>query len=155
MNTKEDNQSERNTSSMNNYMKLEFSAESVNESFARVTVAAFAAQLDPTLEDITELKTAVSEAVTNAIIHGYDGAKGIVEITAELTDSSITVTVSDKGKGIENIEQARKPLYTTKPTEGRSGMGFTVMEMFMDKISVESNVGSGTKVCMIKHFVKA
>lgn len=155
LNTKEDNQSERNTSSMNNYMKLEFSAESVNESFARVTVAAFAAQLDPTLEDITELKTAVSEAVTNAIIHGYDGAKGTVEITAELTDNSITVIVSDKGKGIENIEQARKPLYTTKPTEGRSGMGFTVMEMFMDKISVESNVGSGTKVCMIKHFVKA
>lgn len=155
LNTKEDNQSERNIGSMNNYMKLEFSAESVNESFARVTVAAFAAQLDPTLEDITELKTAVSEAVTNAIIHGYDGATGAVEITAELTDNSITVTVSDKGKGIENIEQARKPLYTSKPTEGRSGMGFTVMEMFMDKISVESSVGSGTKVCMIKHFAKA
>ena len=139
----------------NNFMKLEFSAKSQNESFARVTVASFAAQLDPTLEDITEIKTAISEAVTNAIIHGYEGKDGIVEITAELMENGIIMTVSDNGKGIENIEQARQPLYTSKPTEGRSGMGFTVMEMFMDKIDVESKVGSGTKVCMTKYFRKA
>ena len=139
----------------NNFMKLEFSAKSQNESFARVTVASFAAQLDPTLEDITEIKTAISEAVTNAIIHGYEGKEGIVEITAELMENGIIMTVSDNGKGIENIEQARQPLYTSKPTEVRSGMGFTVMEMFMDKIDVESKVGSGTKVCMTKYFRKA
>lgn len=139
----------------NNFMKLEFSAKSQNESFARVTVASFAAQLDPTLEDITEIKTAISEAVTNAIIHGYEGKDGVVEITAELMENGIIMTVSDNGKGIENIEQARQPLYTSKPTEGRSGMGFTVMEMFMDKIDVESKVGSGTKVCMTKYFRKA
>lgn len=155
MNTKEEERKERNGSSMNNnYMKLEFSAKSVNESFARVTVAAFATQLDPTLEDITEIKTAISEAVTNAIIHGYDGRDGTVEITAELIENGIIMTVSDNGKGIENIEQARQPLYTSKPTEGRSGMGFTVMEMFMDKIDVESRIGSGTKVCMTKYFRK-
>ena len=147
---------ERNENGMkNNFMKLEFSAKSQNESFARVTVASFAAQLDPTLEDITEIKTAISEAVTNAIIHGYEGKDDIVEITAELMENGIIMTVSDNGKGIENIEQARQPLYTSKPTEGRSGMGFTVMEMFMDKIDVESKVGSGTKVCMTKYFRKA
>ena len=147
---------ERNENGMkNNFMKLEFSAKSQNESFARVTVASFAAQLDPTLEDITEIKTAISEAVTNAIIHGYEGKEGIVEITAELMENGIIMTVSDNGKGIENIEQARQPLYTSKPTEGRSGMGFTVMEMFMDKIDVESKVGSGTKVCMTIYFRKA
>ena len=147
---------ERNENGMkNNFMKLEFSAKSQNESFARVTVASFAAQLDPTLEDITEIKTAISEAVTNAIIHGYEGKDGVVEITAELMENGIIMTVSDNGKGIENIEQARQPFYTSKPTEGRSGMGFTVMEMFMDKIDVESKVGSGTKVCMTKYFRKA
>ena len=147
---------ERNENGMkNNFMKLEFSAKSQDESFARVTVASFAAQLDPTLEDITEIKTAISEAVTNAIIHGYEGKDGVVEITAELMENGIIMTVSDNGKGIENIEQARQPLYTSKPTEGRSGMGFTVMEMFMDKIDVESKVGSGTKVCMTKYFRKA
>ena len=146
---------ERNENGMkNNFMKLEFSAKSQNESFARVTVASFAAQLDPTLEDITEIKTAISEAVTNAIIHGYEGKDGVVEITAELMENGIIMTVSDNGQGIENIEQARQPLYTSKPTEGRSGMGFTVMEMFMDKIDVESKVGSGTKVCMTKYFRK-
>ncbi len=139
----------------NNYMKLEFAAKSVNESFARVTVAAFASQLDPTVEEITEIKTAVSEAVTNSIIHGYDGNEGIVRITATLLDNGITVEISDSGRGIENVEQARLPLYTTKPNEGRSGMGFTVMELFMDKFSVESSVGSGTRVCMTKYFRKA
>lgn len=137
---------------MENYMKVEFSAKSVNESLARIVVAAFAAQIDPVVEDITEIKTAISEAVTNSIIHGYDGNDGIVEISAVLTDDAIKVTVSDKGKGISDIEQARKPLYTSKPNEGRSGMGFTVMEIFMDSIEVESAPGCGTKVCMTKHF---
>ncbi len=137
---------------MNNKMKLEFSALSVNESFARTTVAAFAAQLDPLLEDITEIKTAVSEAVTNAIIHGYEGKDGIVEIMAELFENGIKITVCDHGKGIENIEQARTPLFTSKPLEGRSGMGFTVMEMFTDNIEVKSRPGEGTLVCMTKHF---
>ncbi len=135
-----------------NFMKLELAAQSVNESFARVTVAAFAAQLDPTLEDITELKTAVSEAVTNAVIHGYDGRQGIVTICAKLFDYGITVTIEDNGNGIEDVEKARLPLYTTKPTQGRSGMGFTVMEMFMDIVEVESAVGAGTKICMTKYF---
>ncbi len=137
---------------VDNYMSMEFSAKSVNESFARVTVSSFASQLDPTLEDITELKTAISEAVTNAIIHGYEGKDGIVKIGAKLFDYGITVTVEDNGRGIENITQARQPLYTSKPTEGRSGMGFTVMEMFMDKVEVESKPGMGTKVCMTKFF---
>lgn len=139
---------------MENYMKVEFSAKSVNESFARVTVAAFAAEIDPTLEDITELKTAVSEAVTNSIIHGYEGGEGIVEISAYLTDDAIKIIVSDKGKGITDIDEARRPLYTSKPNEGRSGMGFTVMETFMDKVEVESAPGCGTKVCMTKHLKK-
>lgn len=137
---------------MKNFMKLEISAKSVNESFARVTVCAFATQLDPTLDDITELKTAVSEAVTNAVIHGYDGSDGIIIITAELFDYGITVTVEDNGKGIDDIEKARQPLYTTKPTQGRSGMGFTVMEMFMDTVDVCSTPGVGTKICMTKYF---
>lgn len=135
-----------------NSMKLEISARSVNESFARVTVAAFAAQLDPTLEEITELKTAVSEAVTNAIIHGYDGRDGIVTITAELFEYGITVTVKDDGCGIEDVNKARCPLYTSKPLQGRSGMGFTVMEMFMDMVEVESHLAEGTRVCMTKYF---
>lgn len=139
-------------SAMGNHMKIEFSAISVNESFARVTIASFAAQLDPTVEDITELKTAISEAVTNAIIHGYEGKGGIVKISADLFDYGITVVVEDNGNGIENIEQARTPLYTSKPTEGRSGMGFTVMEMFMNKVDVESKPGMGTRVCMTKYF---
>ena len=137
---------------MNNRMKLEFSAVSVNESFARTTVAAFAAQLDPLVEDITEITTAVSEAVTNAIIHGYEGKEGIVEITAELFDNGIKITVCDHGRGIENIAQARTPLFTSKPLEGRSGLGFTVMEMFTDSIEVISKPGEGTLVCMTKHF---
>ncbi len=139
---------------MENYMKLEFSAVSVNEGFARMTVAAFASQLDPTVEEITELKTAVSEAVTNAIIHGYEGMGGVVTLYATLLENGITVEISDNGKGIEDIRRARMPLYTTKPNEGRSGMGFTVMELFMDKFEVGSIVGTGTRVCMTKYFRK-
>ncbi len=133
-----------------NEMKLEFVSKSANEAFARITVAAFASQLDPTIEELADIKTAVSEAVTNCIIHGYDKKQGIVKIFARLTENEIMIEISDKGKGIENIDIAKEPLYTTKPNLERSGMGFTIMESFMDKVDVESVVGLGTKVTMSK-----
>lgn len=135
---------------LNNEMKLEFISKSSNEAFARITVAAFASQLDPTIEELADIKTAVSEAVTNSIIHGYDKKQGIVKIVAKLKDNEIIIEISDKGKGIENIEAAKEPLYTTKPNLERSGMGFTIMESFMDKMEVESILGLGTKVTMHK-----
>ena len=134
----------------NNEMKLEFISKSSNEAFARIAVAAFASQLDPTIEELADIKTAVSEAVTNCIIHGYDKKQGIVKISAKLKENKIIIEISDKGKGIENIEIAKEPLYTTKPNLERSGMGFTIMESFMDKMEVESVVGLGTKVTMSK-----
>lgn len=135
-----------------NEMKIEFPSKSQNESFARVVVAAFASQLDPTIEEISDVKTAVSEAVTNAIIHGYADTVGIVTVKCKLEDKTLTVEVIDTGKGIENVELARQPLYTTCPELERSGMGFTVMETFMDSLSVESEVGKGTRVIMKKEF---
>ena len=138
---------------MENIMKLEFLSKSANESFARVTVAAFASQLDLNIEQLADIKTAVSEAVTNCIIHAYDSAEGIIKIEAKLTDNSIEIEVSDRGKGIENIEMAKEPLYTTKPDLERSGMGFTIMDSFMDELKVESIVGLGTKITMKKIFV--
>ena len=134
----------------NNEMKLEFISKSSNEAFARLTVAAFASQLDPTIEELADIKTAVSEAVTNSIIHGYDKKQGIVKICAWLKENEIIIEISDKGKGIENVELAKEPLYTTKPNLERSGMGFTIMESFMDKMEVESVAGLGTKVTMSK-----
>jgi len=134
-------------------MQLEFLSKSANESFARVTVAAFASQLDLNIEQLADIKTAVSEAVTNCIIHAYDSAEGIIKIEAKLTDNSIEIEVSDRGKGIENIEMAKEPLYTTKPDLERSGMGFTIMDSFMDELKVESIVGLGTKITMKKIFV--
>ena len=134
----------------NNEMKLEFISKSSNEAFARISVAAFASQLDPTIEELADIKTAVSEAVTNSIIHGYDKKQGIVKISSWLKDNEIIIEVSDKGKGIENVEMAKEPLYTTKPNLERSGMGFTIMESFMDKMEVESVIGLGTKVTMTK-----
>ena len=134
----------------NNEMKLEFISKSSNEAFARIAVAAFASQLDPTIEELADIKTAVSEAVTNSIIHGYDKKQGVVKISAWLKSNEIIIEISDKGKGIENIEQAKEPLYTTKPNLERSGMGFTIMENFMDNMEVESVVGLGTKVTMSK-----
>lgn len=134
----------------NNEMKLEFVSKSSNEAFARIAVAAFASQLDPTIEELADIKTAVSEAVTNAIIHGYDNKQGIVKITAKLKNNEIIIVISDKGKGIENIDIAKEPLYTTKPNLERSGMGFTIMESFMDKMDVESILGLGTKITMSK-----
>ena len=133
-----------------NEMKLEFMSKSTNEAFARVAVAAFAAQLDPTIEEISDIKTAVSEAVTNCIIHGYENKQGIVKIVGHLRQNEIILEISDKGKGIEDIEIAKEPLYTTKPNLERSGMGFTIMESFMDRMEIESIVGLGTKVTMSK-----
>ncbi len=137
---------------MDNYMKLEIPGKSQNEAFARVTVAAFAAQADPTIDEISDVKTAVSEAVTNAIIHGYENGPGNICITASLTGRRLEITVVDYGVGIEDIEQARQPLFTSKPELERSGMGFTIMENFMDEFSVESKPGQGTTVRMVKIF---
>ena len=133
-----------------NEMKLEFISKSSNEAFARISVAAFASQLDPTIEELADIKTAVSEAVTNSIIHGYEKKQGVVKISSWLKENEIIIEISDKGKGIENVEMAKEPLYTTKPNLERSGMGFTIMESFMDKMEVESVVGLGTKVTMSK-----
>lgn len=133
-----------------NEMKLEFTSKTSNEAFARITVAAFAAQLDPTIDELSDIKTAVSEAVTNSIIHGYDDEDGIVKIEAKIFANNIEIVISDRGKGIENIEMAMRPLYTSKPDLERSGMGFTIMESFMDEVKVESAIGFGTKVIMKK-----
>ena len=133
-----------------NKMKLEFMSKSTNEAFARLTVAAFAAQLDPTIEELADIKTAVSEAVTNCIIHGYENKQGMVKIIGHLKENEIILEISDRGKGIENIDVAKEPLYTTKPNLERSGMGFTIMESFMDTMEVESIVGLGTKITMSK-----
>lgn len=136
-----------------NRMKVEFLAKSENESFARVSVASFISQLDPTLEEINDVKTAVSEAVTNSIIHGYDNDEnGLVSIETIIKDKEIIITIEDNGQGIENVDEAREPLYTSKPELERSGMGFTVMETFMNSIEVFSEVGKGTKVIMKKAF---
>ncbi|MBA1335813.1 MAG: Anti-sigma F factor [Firmicutes bacterium] len=135
-----------------NYMVLEIPSKSQNEAFARVVVAAFASQLDPTIEEIADIKTSVSEAVTNAIIHGYENSDGIVYIKCSMGEDDIQIEVTDEGKGIEDIEQARQPLYTSKPELERSGMGFTVMETFMDEVEVYSTKGKGTTVVMRKRF---
>ncbi len=132
------------------FMKLEIESRSENESFARVVVAAFAARLDPTLEEISDIKTAVSEAVTNAIIHAYEEKIGPVTIHACLEGNRLTVEVADRGIGIENLEQAREPLYTSRPELERSGMGFTIMENFMDEFDLRSAPGEGTVVTMAK-----
>ena len=133
-----------------NKMKLEILSKSNNEAFARVTVAAFASQLDLTIEELADIKTVVSEAVTNSIIHGYENQDGVIKIEAKLFPHSIEIEIADTGKGIENIDLAREPLYTTKPDLERSGMGFTIMESFMDEVKIESIIGMGTKVTMKK-----
>jgi len=136
-----------------NEMKLEFVSKSSNEAFARITVAAFASQLDPTIEELADIKTAVSEAVTNYIIHGYENYEGIVKVECKLKDNCVEIQISDSGKGIEDIELAKKPLYTTKANLERSGMGFTIMESFMDELKVESIPDMGTKVTMRKYIM--
>jgi stage II sporulation protein AB (anti-sigma F factor) len=135
-----------------NRVKIEFSSKSQNEGFARVAVAAFASQLDPTIEEISDVKTAVSEAVTNAIIHGYDSEEEMIIIEAIIDGNELTVIVQDSGKGIDNLELAMQPLYTSRPDLERSGMGFTVMETFMDSLEVKSDKGRGTSIIMKKIF---
>ncbi|MDR4888794.1 anti-sigma F factor [Bacillus sp. HNG] len=141
---------------MKNEMHLQFSALSQNESFARVAVAAFITQLDPTLDELTEIKTVVSEAVTNSIIHGYESdPSGIVYISCKIEDSTVYITIRDEGIGINNLEEARQPLFTTKPELERSGMGFTIMENFMDEFEVETGSCVGTTLRLTKHLSKS
>ncbi|CDH89798.1 anti-sigma F factor [Clostridium botulinum B str. Eklund 17B (NRP)] len=136
-----------------NKMNLEFVSKSQNEAFARVAVAAFIAQLDPTIDEISDVKTAVSEAVTNSIIHGYENKEdGVIKIEVEICDGEVTIEITDNGKGIEDIPKVMEPLYTSRPDLERSGMGFTVMETFMDGLLVESEKEKGTRVRMKKKF---
>ncbi|MBP3664434.1 MAG: anti-sigma F factor [Tyzzerella sp.] len=137
-----------------NEMELVFESRSVNEGFARVAVAAFLTQLNPTLEEVSDVKTAVSEAVTNAIIHGYEKEIEKIWIRCSLHEQTLYIEVEDRGKGIEDIEKAMEPLFTTKPELERSGMGFSFMEAFMDQIQVESQLGKGTIVKMQKTIGK-
>jgi len=138
-----------------NEMVLEFDSKSQNESFARTVVAAFAAQLDPTIEELADIKTAVSEAVTNSIIHGYCDKPGKIRMHCILEDGEIMVEVMDEGVGIENIAKAMEPLYTSRPELERSGMGFSFMEAFMDSLEVKSELGKGTTVIMKKKIGKS
>ncbi|MEG0962646.1 MAG: anti-sigma F factor [Lachnospiraceae bacterium] len=134
----------------NNEMKMEFLAQSTNEGFARVAVGAFAAALNPTVDELADIKTSVSEAVTNCIIHGYEQKEGRIWIQCRTSACKIEISVTDTGKGIKDIEQAREPLFTTKPELERSGMGFAFMEAFMDEVEVISEPGKGTCVIMTK-----
>lgn len=137
---------------MSNKMRIEFTAVPQNESFARASVAAFIAYLDPTVEELTEIKTGISEAVSNSIIHGYgENGKGTVALECIADErGKVTMIVRDEGIGIEDVNRAREPMFTTGRAEERSGMGFTVMESFMDKVEVESQIGRGTTITMMK-----
>lgn len=139
---------------MNNKMKLTFDSLSINESFARVAVASFVASLNPTLDEITDIKTAISEAVTNCVVHAYPNKIGEITITVILNGNEVNITVADNGVGIEDFNLARQPFYTTKKNDERSGMGFTVMESFMDKIELERNKKNGVVVKMSKKLGK-
>jgi stage II sporulation protein AB (anti-sigma F factor) len=135
-----------------NYMELTFKGVSINEGFARVCAAAFASQLDPTIEDISDIKTAVSEAVTNAIVHAYRDTVGDISMKCSLSGNQVTIEVEDFGMGIENVDEALQPFFTTADSDERSGMGFTVMQTFMDSLTVNSVPGRGTRVIMEKRF---
>lgn len=141
---------------MENNMSMVFDAKSENEGLARMVISAFITELDPTIEELNDVKTAVSEAVTNSIIHGYNGTEGKVYMDCSLdmeeneNHGTLKITVKDQGVGIENVEKAKEPLFTTKPELERSGMGFMFMEMFMDDLYVESKLHNGTTVCMTK-----
>ena len=137
-----------------NEMELIFDSCSANERFARVAVAAFMTQLNPTVEEVSDVKTAVSEAVTNAIIHGYEQEIHKVSLRCRIEGNLLSVTIKDSGKGIEDVERAMLPMYTTKPEADRSGTGFSFMEAFMDKVTVESAPGKGTSVFMEKRIGK-
>ena len=133
-----------------NWMQMEFQAISENEQLARIVVASFITPLNPTLEEMADVKTAVSEAVTNAIIHGYEEKEGLIYLRCRLNGDLLEVEIEDKGKGIDNIDQAMEPMFTTKPDRDRSGMGFSFMEAFMDELEVTSIPGAGTIVTMKK-----
>lgn len=135
-----------------NQVEMRFDAKSVNEGFARMAVTAFMADMNPTLDEIEDVKTAVSEAVTNAIIHGYNDETKQVDMICKREDNKLTVIVEDSGVGIADIEQAKQPFYTTKQEEERSGMGFAFMEAFMDEMEVASHIGIGTRVIMVKYI---
>ena len=136
-------------------MNIEFLSLPQNESFARISVASFVASLDPTIEEITDIKTAVSEAVTNSIVHGYENSIGVIYIHAKILDeNTIYIKIRDRGRGIENVEKAKEPMFTTCKTGERSGLGFTVMQSFMDKLRVTSKIGKGTTVILIKTLSK-
>ena len=135
-----------------NYLVLEIPSKSENESLARVVVAALIAQLDPTIDELNDVKTAVSEAVTNAVIHGYENTEGTIIIKADLYENEIVVEIEDRGTGIKELEKAREPLFTTKPEEERSGMGFTIMENFMDRVEIITETNVGTRVIMRRRF---
>jgi stage II sporulation protein AB (anti-sigma F factor) len=137
---------------LDNYVRFQFPSRSENESLARVAVASLVAQLDPTMEELTELKTAVSEAVTNAIIHGYEESSGEVYVECALYDRTVRIVIEDHGVGIPDVDEARQPMYTSRPELERSGMGMTIMESFVDKLEVESVLGQGTRVTMVKTF---
>ena len=139
---------------MNRHNEMEVSFLSVpeNEAFARVVIAAFAVQLSPTISEIADVKTAVSEAVTNAIVHGYEGTRGMVTMRARIDGATLSIDISDSGKGIPNVQQAMEPFYTTHPEQERSGMGFAVMQTFMDEVEVHSVPGSGTIVILRKRI---
>ena len=137
-----------------NEMELVFDNRPVNEGFARVSVAAFMTQLNPTLEEVSDVKTAVSEAVTNALIHGYDGKVKKIMIRCWIEGQTLYVEIRDEGKGIENVEKAMEPLFTTRPELDRSGMGFSFMTAFMDQVEVSSEPGKGTIVKMKKTIGK-
>lgn len=142
------------SNTQNNEMEIRFDSRSENEGFARVSVASFLTQLNPTVEEVADVKTAVSEAVTNAIIHAYEQRVETVRIHCSIENQLFTVEISDRGKGIANVEKAMEPMFTTKPEDDRSGMGFSFMEAFMDTVEVESKVGEGTSVKMTKTIGK-
>ena len=137
-----------------NKMELRFPAISANEGFARICAAAFASQLDPTLEEIADIKTAISEAVTNAIVHAYEKKGGQVTLRGKLDEKGVHFEIEDAGRGIPNLEEAMQPFYTTCSGEERSGMGFTVMQTFMDELHVFSEPRKGTRVCLYKKIEK-
>lgn len=138
--------------SRHNQMETTFLSQPENESFARVVIAAFAVQLSPTVSEIADIKTAVSEAVTNAIVHGYEGTRGMVTLRAAIDDRTLTVEVCDSGRGITDVQQAMEPFFTTHPEQERSGMGFAVMQTFMDELHVDSTPGAGTSIRMRKRI---
>lgn len=138
---------------MNNFMQLQFLSKSENESFARIAVAAFIAQMDPTLDELNDIKTVVSEAVTNSIIHGYDeDPNGTITISVLINDFTIEIKIMDYGKGIADVDEATQPLFTSKPELERSGMGFTIMENMMDEMLIETKLGEGTTVILKKQL---